>query len=195
MMQGFSNKYLDLQEPKLTSNTKPDTTACHGAWYTRDRILQTSLEALHPVIDTPKVKPALLFMLRNEDFLDVDCNNAEVMILSFNSCESLLFSNLFQRDCPSVLLEDKQKELHRRVKCLAIDGDFYTVRLSPYFDTKYILELAFQCNRFEVNQHPVADVMPILLKSGQSASREEVVEEMNDCRSMKQHWCRSTVMP
>ncbi|KAF3554195.1 hypothetical protein F2Q69_00015212 [Brassica cretica] len=89
------------------------------------------------------------------DFLDVDCNNAEVMILSFNSCESLLFSNLFQRDCPSVLLEDK----------------------------------------FEVNQHPVADVMPILLKSGQSASREEVVEEMKDCRSMKQHWCRSTVIP
>ncbi|KAF3556264.1 hypothetical protein F2Q69_00013242 [Brassica cretica] len=64
-------------EPKLTSNAKPDTTACLGAWYTWDRILQTSLE--------------------------------EVVILSFKSCESLLFSNLFQRDCPSVLLEDKQK--------------------------------------------------------------------------------------
>ncbi|KAF3566932.1 hypothetical protein DY000_02016318 [Brassica cretica] len=47
---------------------------------------------------------------------------------------------------------------------------------------------------FEVNQHPVAD-MPVLLKSSQSASREEAVEEMKDCRSMKQHWCRSTVMP
>ncbi|KAF3527303.1 hypothetical protein DY000_02039484 [Brassica cretica] len=31
-------------EPKLTSNTKSDTTACLGAWYTCDRILQTSLE-------------------------------------------------------------------------------------------------------------------------------------------------------
>ena len=37
--------------------------------------------------------------------------------------------------------------------------------------------------------------MPSLPKSGQSASREEVVEEMKDCRSMKQHWSRSTVMP
>ncbi|KAF3557899.1 hypothetical protein F2Q69_00013140 [Brassica cretica] len=69
----------------------------------------TCLKSLHPVINTPKIKPALLFMLRNEDFLDVDCNIAEVMILNFKSCESLLFSNLFQRDCPSVLLEDKQK--------------------------------------------------------------------------------------
>ncbi|KAF3574795.1 hypothetical protein F2Q69_00059724 [Brassica cretica] len=38
-------------------------------------------------------------------------------------------------------------------------------------------------------------VMPVLPKSGQSASREEAVEEMKDCRSMLQHWCRSTVMP
>jgi len=38
----------------------------------------------------------------------VDCNIVEVMILSFKSCESLLFSNLFQRDCLFVLLEDKQ---------------------------------------------------------------------------------------
>ncbi|KAF2618978.1 hypothetical protein F2Q68_00039857 [Brassica cretica] len=48
---------------------------------------------------------------------------------------------------------------------------------------------------FEVNQHPVAEVMPVLLKSGQSASREEAVEEMKDCHSTLQHWCRSTVMP
>ncbi|KAF3535714.1 hypothetical protein F2Q69_00022854 [Brassica cretica] len=48
--------------------------------------------------------------------------------------------------------------------------------------------------RFEVHQHPVAEYMPVLLKSGQSASREEAVEEMKDCRSMKQHWCRSKVM-
>ncbi|CAG7876270.1 unnamed protein product, partial [Brassica rapa] len=35
-----------LKEPKLTSNTKLDTTACLGAWYTWDQILQTSLEGL-----------------------------------------------------------------------------------------------------------------------------------------------------
>ncbi|KAF2616467.1 hypothetical protein F2Q68_00039138 [Brassica cretica] len=33
-----------LKELKLTSNTKLDTTACLGAWYTWDQILQTSLE-------------------------------------------------------------------------------------------------------------------------------------------------------
>ncbi|KAF3599822.1 hypothetical protein F2Q69_00036394 [Brassica cretica] len=86
-------------------------------------------------------------------------------------------------------------ELHRRVRCLAIDRDLPNVILSSSFDTRYIFELAFQCHRFEVNQHPVADVMPVLLKSGQSASQEKAVEEMKDCRSTTQHWCRSTVMP
>ncbi|KAF3587646.1 hypothetical protein F2Q69_00028908 [Brassica cretica] len=74
------------QEPKLTSNTKPDIIACLGAWYTRDRILQTSLEdfdsreksereklgtnfylqfqilvwkSLHPVIDPFKKKQSI----------------------------------------------------------------------------------------------------------------------------------------
>ena len=37
--------------------------------------------------------------------------------------------------------------------------------------------------------------MTVLLRSGQSALREEAVEEMKDCRSMTQNWCRSTVMP
>ncbi|KAF3585612.1 hypothetical protein F2Q69_00028546 [Brassica cretica] len=82
-----------------------------------------------------------------------------------------------------------------RVRCLAMDADIPNVRLSPSFSKRSIFELSFQCHRFEVNQHPVPEVMPILLKSGQSASREEAVEEMKDCRSMKQHWCRSTVMP
>ncbi|KAF3509323.1 hypothetical protein F2Q69_00004526 [Brassica cretica] len=36
-----------LKEPKLTSNTKPDIIACLGAWYTWDRILQTSLEEIY----------------------------------------------------------------------------------------------------------------------------------------------------
>ena len=75
-----------------------------------------------------------------------------------------------------------------------MDGDLPTVRLRPSFDTRYIFELAIQFHRFEVNQNPVADVMPIILKSGQSASREEAVEEMKNCRSMKQHWYRSIVM-
>ncbi|KAF2595827.1 hypothetical protein F2Q68_00009060 [Brassica cretica] len=75
-----------------------------------------------------------------------------------------------------------------------MDGELPTVRLSPSFYTRYISELDFQCHRFEVNHHPVAEVMPVLLKSGQSASREEAVEKMKDCRSMKHHWCRSTVL-
>ncbi|KAF3595547.1 hypothetical protein DY000_02022604 [Brassica cretica] len=66
-----------------------------------------------------------------------------------------------------------------------MDEDLPTVRLSP----------SFQFLQFEVNQHPVAEVMQVLLKSGQSGSREEAVEQMKDCRSMKQHWFRSTVMP
>uniref|UniRef100_A0A0D3A8V4 Uncharacterized protein n=1 Tax=Brassica oleracea var. oleracea TaxID=109376 RepID=A0A0D3A8V4_BRAOL len=84
----------------MTSNTKPDTTACLGAWYTWDRILQTSLE-------DPDTCLKIL--------ASCDRYSQEVVILSFKSCESLLFSNLFQRDCPSVLLEDKQKafQFHR----------------------------------------------------------------------------------
>ena len=86
-------------------------------------------------------------------------------------------------------------ELHRRIIGLAMDGDLPTVRLSPSFDTRYSFELNFQFCQFEVNQHHVADVMPILLKSGQSSSGEEVVEEMKDCRSTVHPCHRSTVMP
>ncbi|KAF2589739.1 hypothetical protein F2Q70_00038739 [Brassica cretica] len=80
-------------------------------------------------------------------------------------------------------------------RCLAMDGDLSTVRLSSSFDIRYIFELAFQCHQFEVNQHPVADVMLVFLKRGQSTSQEKAVEEMKDCRSITQHWCRSRVMP
>ncbi|KAF3557370.1 hypothetical protein F2Q69_00013039 [Brassica cretica] len=76
-----------------------------------------------------------------------------------------------------------------------MDGDLTTIRLNPYFDTRYSFELDFQFRWFVVNQHPLADVMPALLKSGQSASREKAVEEMKDCRSMKHPCHRSTVMP
>ncbi|KAF3565536.1 hypothetical protein DY000_02013278 [Brassica cretica] len=135
------------------------------------------------------------------DFLYVNCNIVEVMILSFKSCESLLFSNLFSKDCPSVLLEDKQKELHRRIRCLAMDGDLPTHPVEEVMPvllrsgqsasreedvekrnkhTRYSFALSFQCHRFEVNQHPVEEVMLVLLRSGQSASREEAVEKRND---------------
>ncbi|KAF3582992.1 hypothetical protein DY000_02031742 [Brassica cretica] len=67
-------------------------------------------------------------------------------------------------------------QLHRHVRCLAMYGDLPTFRLISYFDTRYIFELAFQCHRFEVNHHPVPEVMPVLLRSCQSASREEAVE-------------------
>ncbi|KAF3606055.1 hypothetical protein DY000_02048885 [Brassica cretica] len=43
----------------------------------------------------------------------------------------------------------------------------------------------FQMKFDEVNQHPVAEVMHVLLRSGQSASREEAVEKSNVCRSMQ----------
>ena len=75
------------------------------------------------------------------------------------------------------------EKLHRRVRFLTMDGDLTPVILRPLFDTIYIFELAFQCRQFEVNQHPVAKVMLILLKSGQSASRKEAVEEIKDSRS------------
>ncbi|KAF2602570.1 hypothetical protein F2Q70_00026448 [Brassica cretica] len=67
--------------------------------------------------------------------------------------------------------------------CQAESAKLWAGRLSP----------SFQRHRSEVNQHPIAEVMLVLLKSGQSASREEAVEEMKDCRSMKQHRRRSTL--
>uniref|UniRef100_A0A0D3BUH2 D-fructose-1,6-bisphosphate 1-phosphohydrolase n=3 Tax=Brassica TaxID=3705 RepID=A0A0D3BUH2_BRAOL len=65
-----------------------ERTACLGAWYTRDRILQTSLEG-----------PFRCGMRY--------CRGDDFYVLFY---ESLLFPTLFQRDCPFVLLEDKQKD-------------------------------------------------------------------------------------
>ncbi|KAF3575873.1 hypothetical protein DY000_02030900 [Brassica cretica] len=76
-----------------------------------------------------------------------------------------------------------------------MDGELSTVRLSPSVVIRYSFELDFQFHRFEVNQHPIAEFMLVLLKSGQSASPEETVEEMKDFRSTVHPWCRSTVMP
>ncbi|KAF3515834.1 hypothetical protein DY000_02061713 [Brassica cretica] len=61
-------------------------------------------------------------------------------------------------------------ELHRRVRYLAMDGDLSNVILSPYFNRRYSFEFDFQCHQFEVNRHPVAEVMLVLLKSGQFTS-------------------------
>ena len=76
-----------------------------------------------------------------------------------------------------------------------MDGELPTIGFSPYFDRKYSFELVFQSHEFKVNQNPIADVMPVLLKSCLSASREQAVEDMKECRSMIQPWCRSMVMP
>ncbi|KAF3486295.1 hypothetical protein F2Q69_00052973 [Brassica cretica] len=84
-----------------------------------------------------------------------------------------------QRWCgrSSAMSERERDGVHRRLRCLAMYEDLPIVRLSPSFDTRYIFELAFQFHRFEVNQHPIAKVMLVLLKSGTSASREEAVED------------------
>ena len=86
-------------------------------------------------------------------------------------------------------------ELHRRVWWLAMDGDLSKVRLSPYFDKRYIWDLVFQWHCFEVNPTVRSEVILIVLKSGQSASPEEAVEEMKERRSTVHPWCRSTVIP
>ena len=63
-------------------------------------------------------------------------------------------------------------------------------------DWAYIsFDLAFQCHRSQVNQHPVAEVMPVLLKSGQSASREDAAEKRKPRRSMQHSARRSMEMP
>ena len=49
-----------------------------------------------------------------------------------------------------------------------MDEDFPMDLLIPSFDTRESFELAFQCHCSEVNQHPAAEVMPVLLKTGQS---------------------------
>ncbi|KAF2553353.1 hypothetical protein F2Q68_00033734 [Brassica cretica] len=76
--------------------------------------------------------------------------------------------------------------LCRRRKTMTRKGElveeFVMVDDGRGYHMTYRSELAFQCRRFEVNQHHVADVMLVLLKSVQSASREEAVEEMKDCR-------------
>ena len=58
----------------------------------------------------------------------MDCNIVEVMILSFKACDFLPFSNLFQRECLLVLLEDKQKDKSEEL----IDHIFYPFLIMVY---------------------------------------------------------------
>lgn len=41
-----------------------------------------------------------------------------------------------------------------------------TLKLISYFDTRWSFELAFSCNRFEINQYTISKIMLVLLKSG-----------------------------
>ncbi|KAF3517722.1 hypothetical protein DY000_02060789 [Brassica cretica] len=76
------------------------------------------------------------------------------------------------------------------VKRRLIDHGFYPLSAMNCTDALDVLAMYG-----DLPTHSVTEVIPVLLKTGQSASQKEAVEEMKDCRSMKQHWCRSTVMP
>ncbi|KAG5388536.1 hypothetical protein IGI04_030077 [Brassica rapa subsp. trilocularis] len=107
--------YLDwLKKPKLISNTKPDTNACLGAWYTWDQILQTGLEGQKEVnrawwqpplrLDSWKPVQSWSMILQWKQTLTQE-RNLEGEKLGTN------FYLQFQilRDCMFNLLEDKQK--------------------------------------------------------------------------------------
>ena len=93
-------------------------------------------------------------------------------------------------------------ELHRCVRCLGMDGDASTVRLSPSFDTRYNFALAFQCYRSEVNQHPVAyarctEEWPVCLARGScrgdeglSIDKTALVSIDSDARTWAKHITR-----
>ena len=134
------------------------------------------------------------------DFTHFQAWSINVLIYIYYNIESIQSIYRFRDDLEEsgdfgVFWSLLSAELHIRVRCLTIDGDLTTVRLSQYFDTRQSFQLAFQFHLSAVNQHPVAEVMPILLNSGQSALREEAVEEMKDCRSTVHPCHRSTVMP
>ncbi|KAF2619045.1 hypothetical protein F2Q68_00039950 [Brassica cretica] len=54
-----------------------------------------------------------------------------------------------------------------------------TSSLTQSFGPFGIFELAFQCHRSEVNQHPVTAVMPVLLKGGQSTPSSSLMAELD----------------
>ncbi|KAF2608707.1 hypothetical protein F2Q68_00043121 [Brassica cretica] len=76
--------------------------------------------------------------------------------------------------------------------CLSSGSFWRTLVIMEFFES---FGLAFQFHQSEVNPTVRSEVMPILLKCGQSASREEAVKEMKERLSMVHPWCRSTVIP
>ncbi|KAF2538764.1 hypothetical protein F2Q68_00020430 [Brassica cretica] len=92
--------------------------------------------------------------------------------VSFN----LLVSNLIKKD-----------EIALSQDSVAIQGYVGAIQPAMIADVPKLKE--------EVNQHPVAEVMPILLKSGQSASREEAAEKRKPRRSMQHSARRSMEFP
>lgn len=71
---------------------------------------------------------------------------------------------------------------------------FPNVRFISYFDTRLGFELAFQCHMFEIHLTVRYNVMLILLKSGITASRDDDVEDVKECRwhldfGVPRHWC------
>lgn len=71
---------------------------------------------------------------------------------------------------------------------------FPNVRFISYFDTRLGFELVFQCHMFEVHLTLRYKVMFILLKSGITASRDDDVEDVKECRLTPRPWCPSTLM-
>ncbi|KAG5384690.1 hypothetical protein IGI04_036160 [Brassica rapa subsp. trilocularis] len=152
------------------------------------------MQRLQP-IQMQRLQPIQMQRLRLLQFADAD--HCDTIIMFWNLFRVCTGSETFRRNM--AILESFEAfggaELHIRVRCLAIDGDLLTIRLSPYFDTRYSFALDFQCHRSQVNQHPVAEVMPILLKSGQSASREEAAQKRKSRRSMQHSPRRSMEIP
>ncbi|KAF2564298.1 hypothetical protein F2Q70_00017621 [Brassica cretica] len=90
-------------------------------------------------------------------------------------------------DFLQVVKEKKLQDGDFKVESSMSFGGSHWCRPTPRDEHRLEID-KYRSTPFEVNQHPVTDVMPVLLKRGQSASREEAVEEMKDYQSMKQHW-------
>ena len=99
-------------------------------------------------------------------------------------------------------LDDSFQQLHLRTTTFLLNH-----KISLHFKNRTLfIDLQDSSTQFEFyssfcshadfsNLSSVSEIMSVLLKSGQSTSQKEAVEKMKDCRSIRQHWCRSTVMP
>ncbi|KAF2593272.1 hypothetical protein F2Q70_00042377 [Brassica cretica] len=87
---------------------------------------------------------------------------------------------------------DQIRLLEYSETCLSSGSFWRTLVIMEFFES---FGLAFQFHQSEVNPTVRSKVMPILLKCGQSASREKAVKEMKERLSTVHPWCRSTVIP